>query len=85
MAKNIVNPFIKDVNHYGPMTVRQLVELVESDKSEFPLGLDTFIRIGDVEGNNGVIGDVLVSAHKSDDIVLSVDVHSGDFDYDPEN
>lgn len=84
MTKNTANPFVKDVNHYGPMTVRQLVELV-SDESEFPAGLDTFIRIGDVEGNNGVVGEILVSAHKPGDIVLDVDVNSGDLDYDPEN
>lgn len=83
MAKK-ANPFIEDPQHYGQMTVLQLVELVKSDKSEFPLGLDTFIRIGDVEGNNGVVGEMTVVAHRPGDVVLAIDPHSGDESYDPE-
>ena len=63
-------------------TVRQLVELVSAP--EFPKGLDTTIRIGDVEGNNGVNGDVCVCAHMPGDVVLSIDPHAGDEEYDPE-
>lgn len=77
-----VNPFIEDPDHMGEMTVRQLVELVNTP--EFPNGLDTVIRIGDVEGNNGVNGDVCLGPHKAKDIVLSIDPHMGDESYDPE-
>lgn len=84
MTKKAANPFIEDPRHYGPMTVRQLAELVKSDKSEFPLGLDTVVRIGDVEGNNGVVGEMMVAAHRSGDIVLAIDPHSGDESYEPE-
>ena len=76
------NPFIENADHMGEMTVRQLVELVNTP--EFPKGLDTTIRIGDVEGNNGVNGDVCVCAHKPGDVVLSIDPHAGDEEYDPE-
>lgn len=84
MANKAANPFIENPQHYGQMTVRQLVELVKSDKSEFPLGLDTFVRIGDVEGNNGVVGEMTVAAHRPGDVVLAIDPHSGDESYDPE-
>lgn len=77
------NPFLADNNHYGPMTVRQLVEIV-GDHDEFPKGLDTRICFGDVEGNLGVNPMVTVVAHKADDIVLAVDPHEGDEMYDPE-
>ena len=76
------NPFLENPDHMGEMTVRQLVELVSTP--EFPKGLDTTIRIGDVEGNNGVNGDVCVCAHKPRDVVLSIDPHAGDEEYDPE-
>ena len=56
------NPFLENSDHMGEMTVRQLVELVSTP--EFPKGLDTTIRIGDVEGNNGVNGD-----HNNDNTV----------------
>ena len=87
MTQNIiksksVNPFLENSDHMGEMTVRQLVELVST--SEFPKGLDTTIRIGDVEGNNGVNGDVCVCAHKPGDVVLSIDPNAGDEEYDPE-
>lgn len=75
------NPFVENPEHYGPMTVRQLVEIV-SNKDEFPDGLDTRLRIGDVEGNLGVISDVTVCAHKPCDIVLAVDAHTGDMHYE---
>ena len=77
-----VNPFLENEDHMGEMTVRQLVELVNTP--EFPKGLDTTIRIGDVEGNNGVNGNVCVCAHKPWDVVLSIDPHAGDEEYDPE-
>lgn len=73
------NPFLENNDYYGKMTVRQLVELVETD--EFPKGLDTTICIGDVEGNNGTVREVVVSAHQPGDIVLAIDPHSGDMDY----
>lgn len=76
------NPFIENADHMGEMTVRQLVEIVSTP--EFPKGLDTTIRIGDVEGNNGVNGDVCVCAHRPVDVVLSIDPHAGDEEYDPE-
>lgn len=76
------NPFLENEDYMGEMTVRQLVELVGT--SEFPKGLDTVIRIGDVEGNNGVNGDLCVSAHRPGDVVLSIDPHMGDESYDPE-
>ena len=71
------NPFKKNPDHYGPITVRQLVELV-SDKAEFPKGLDTEIKIGDVEGNNPTAGDVTLTWHRPGDVVLSIDPNSGD-------
>lgn len=77
-----VNPFIEDKSHYGSMTVRQLVGIV-GDTGEFPKGLDTRICIGDVEGNNGVNPSMMVTAHKPGDIVLSIDPHEGDEEYDP--
>lgn len=77
-----VNPFLENADYMGEMTVRQLVELVNTP--EFPKGLDTTIRIGDVEGNNGVNGDVCLGSHKSGDIVLSIDPNMGDERYDPE-
>lgn len=75
------NPFVEDSNHVGQMTVRQLVGLVMED--EFPKGLDTVIRIGDVEGNLGVNGVITVTAHKPDDVILAIDPHCGDEEYDP--
>lgn len=84
MAVKSSNPFADDPNHFGEMTVRQLKELVESAPNEFPKGLDTRICIGDVEGNLGVISDVQVTDHKRGDIVLSVDPHSGDEEYEGE-
>ena len=77
------NPFKENVNHCGPITVRQLMELV-SDKAEFPKGLDTEIKIGDVEGNNPTAGDVTLTWHRPGDVVLSVDPHSGDYSYGAE-
>lgn len=74
------NPFLKDSNHMGTITVRQLMEVVQ-DLKEFPNGLDTVIRIGDVEGNNGVNGDVCITWHKPEDVVLSIDPHYGDEEY----
>ena len=84
MARKSSNPFADDPNHFGEMTVRQLKWLVESNPNEFPKGLDTRICIGDVEGNLGVISDVQVTDHKRGDIVLSVDPHSGDEEYEGE-
>lgn len=81
-TKTKTNPFLNDTNHFGEITVGQLVEVVNTMKGEFPLGLDTKIKIGDVEGNNGVTGNVLISWHRKGDIVLSIDPNSGDTDYD---
>lgn len=78
------NPFIEDKSHFGSMTVRQLVEIV-GDTDEFPKGLDTRVCIGDVEGNNGVNPNMMVTAHKPGDIVLSIDPHEGDEEYDPDD
>ena len=82
MAKKtkIDNPFVSDPQHMGEMTVRQLVDLVNT--SEFPKGLDTRICIGDVEGNNGVNPTICVTAHKPGDVVLSIDPHEGDEEYE---
>lgn len=74
------NPFIADNSHMGEITVRQLMEVV-SDKREFPKGLDTVIRIGDVEGNNAVNGDICLTFHRLGDVVLSIDPHEGDIGY----
>ena len=74
-----VNQFLANPEHVGEMTVRQLVELVSTD--EFPKGLDTRICIGDVEGNLGVNSSVTVTAHKPNDVVLSMDMHGGDMKY----
>ena len=76
-----VNPFKADINHMGAMTVAQLVEMV-SDRDEFPEGLDTRICIADVEGNLGVNHRIMLVAHKPGDVVLAVDMHGGDMDYD---
>ncbi len=76
------NPWVNDPQHVGEMTVRQLMGLVMTD--EFPGGLDTVIRIGDVEGNLGVNGTIMVTAHRPGDVVLSIDPHGGDESYDPE-
>jgi hypothetical protein len=73
------NPFVEDAEHMGEMTVRQLVELVGTP--EFPKGLDTRICIGDVEGNLGVNATVMVTAHRPEDVVLSIDEHGGDMGY----
>lgn len=69
-------------DHCGEMTVRELVKLVLT--AEFPLGLDTKIKIGDVEGNEGVNKTLFVTAHRPGDVVLSVDMHCGD-EYDPDS
>lgn len=74
------NPWVNDPRHVGEMTVRQLMGLVMT--GEFPNGLDTVIRIGDVEGNLGVNGTVMVTAHRPSDVVLSIDPHGGDENYD---
>lgn len=74
------NPFIADRDHMGELTVRQLMEVVAEHK-EFPKGLDTVIRIGDVEGNNGVNGNICLTSHKKGDVVLSIDPHAGDLSY----
>jgi hypothetical protein len=76
-----VNPFKADVNYMGEITVAQLVEMV-SDRKEFPKGLDTRICIADVEGNLGVNHDIMLVAHKPGDVLLAVDMHGGDMDYD---
>lgn len=83
-SKKVMNPFIIDPNHFGEMTVGQLVEIIVQDPSEFPKGMDTRICVGDIEGNLGVISDVQVTDHKRGDIVLSVDPHSGDEEYEGE-
>ena len=76
------NPFLENDDHMGEMTVRQLVDLVNTP--EFWKGTDSTIRIGDVESNNGDNGNVCVCAHKPGDVVLSIDPHMGDESYDPE-
>lgn len=78
-AKTPVNQFAKNPDYMGPMTVRQLVELVST--AEFPKGLDTRICIGDVEGNLGVNHMIQVTAHKPGDVVLSIDENEGDMGY----
>ena len=75
------NPFVDDPNHGGEMTVAQLVELV-CDRKEFPKGLDTRICVGDVEGNLGVNSTLTVTAHKAGDVILAIDPHGGDEEYD---
>ena len=74
------NPWTRDMNHVGEMSVRDLVGLVLT--KEFPAGLDTMIKVGDVEGNEGVSKTIAVTAHRPGDVVLSVDMHCGD-EYDP--
>lgn len=74
------NPW-ENPDHFGEMTVRELVGLVVFAK-EFPKGLDTKIKVGDVEGNEGVSKKLFVMAHKPGDVVLYVDMHCGD-EYDP--
>ena len=74
-----VNPFIAETDHMGQMTVRQLVELVRT--KEFPKGLDTRICIGDIDGNLGVNANIQVTAHRLEDVVLSIDEHDGDMQY----
>jgi len=81
MAKKPSNPFVEKPDHMGEMTVRMLTEIVQ-DKSEFPRGLETVIRIGDVEGNHGVNGQVTVMSHRPEDVVLAIDPNAGDPDYD---
>lgn len=76
------NPWTRNANHVGEMSVRDLVGLVLT--KEFPAGLDTMIKIGDVEGNEGVNKTITVTAHRPGDVVLSVDMHCGD-EYDPES
>lgn len=76
------NPFIANTSHHGPITVRQLVELVSTP--EWPKGLDTFVKIGDVEGNNPTASEVFLSWHRPEDIVLSIDPNSGDPSYGEE-
>lgn len=73
------NPFVTDPQHMGPMTVRMLVDLVSTN--EFPRGLDTRIMIGDTEGNQGVNDMICVTAHKPEDVVLSIDPNTGDMGY----
>lgn len=82
--KKTGNPFVDDSDYMGAITVGQLVELVKSKKGEFPMGLDTVIRIGDVEGNMGVNGDVCLTWHKPGDVVLSIDPNAGDQTYGDE-
>ena len=75
------NTLKENVNHYGPITVRQLVELV-SNPVEFPKDLDTEIKIGDIEGNNPTVSDIMITWHKPGDIIRSIDPHSVDYDYE---
>lgn len=77
------NPFVLNNSHMGEITVRQLMEVV-SCKPEFPKGLDTVIRIGDVEGNNGVNSAVCLTYHRPGDVVLSIDPNAGDTTYGDE-
>lgn len=79
-APSVTNPFVKDSDYMGEITVRQLMEVV-SNPTEFPKGLDTVIRIGDVEGNNGVNGNVCLTSHKKGDVILSIDPNEGDNHY----
>jgi len=81
MGKKRKNPFVDDVDHSGPMKIRDLVDLVLTNKNEFPYGLETFIKIGDIEGNHGVNGYVTVAWHRPFDIVLSIDPNAGETDY----
>ena len=82
MHRPSANPWVGDPRHVGRMTVGQLMDLVMTD--EFPNGLDTVIRVGDVEGNLGVNGTIMVTAHRPGDVVLSIDPHGGDEGYDPD-
>lgn len=74
------NPFLDNPMHMGEITVRQLMEVVQAG-GEFPKGLDTVIRIGDVEGNNRTNGKVCLTCHRPEDVVLSIDPNEGEFDY----
>ena len=67
------NPWTRDMNHAGEMSVRDLVGLVLT--KEFPAGLDTMIKIGADK-------TITVTARHPGDVVLSVDVHCGD-EHDP--
>ena len=78
-----MNPFLLDGYYTGPMTVQQLVEIVTTG-DEFPNGLDTVIKIGDIEGNNPTNGDITVTYHMPGDVVLSVDPNEGDPEYGAE-
>ena len=82
-AGRSMNPFLLDGYYTGPMTVRQLVEIVTTG-DEFPNGLDTVIKIGDIEGNNPTNGDITVTYHMPGDVVLSVDPNEGDLEYGAE-
>ena len=76
------NPRVGDPRHVGRITVRQLMDLVMTD--ELPNGLGTVIRVGDVEGNLGVNGTIMVTAHRPGYVVLSIDPHGGDEGHDPD-
>ena len=82
MRRPSANPWVDDQRRVGGTTARQLTELVVTD--EFPDGLDTVVRVGDVEGNLGVNGTIVATAHKPGGVVLSVDPHGGDEGYDPD-
>ena len=45
-----LNKVIKP-GYCGPLTVRQVAAIALYDKTNFPLGLDTPLHIGDFEGN----------------------------------
>lgn len=60
----------------GVMTVREFVAIVLDDKNSFPRGLDTWLSIGDFEGNfcTNVLA-VRLGGMSSDHVCLCGDPH----------
>lgn len=62
-----------DPDYFGKFTIGDLVWLAENDKSTFRKGLDTPVRLADVEGNLGTISDLCINANGS----IGFDEHGG--------
>ena len=65
---------IIDKNFCGVLTVREFVAIVLADHVNFPRGIDTWLAIGDFEGNfcTNVLG-VTVGGRMSDHVCLTGD------------
>lgn len=72
--------YIKELQTYRRMTVRDLVEYVQYFEGSFPKGLDTPIDTGDFEGNYTHLKHEFQEYHEHGEepaVVLAYEMHEG--------